>query len=76
MTTDRVPTIRILLMPKDTNALGTIFGGVILAHLDLASAIEARKVAKATPRSSTRRRFSLGVSPGSRKRPQCGPIRP
>jgi acyl-CoA thioesterase YciA len=45
MTTDRVPTIRILLMPKDTNALGTIFGGVILAHLDLASAIEARKVA-------------------------------
>ena len=45
MTTTRVPTIRILLLPKDTNALGTIFGGVILAHVDLASAIEARKLA-------------------------------
>ena len=33
----------ILLLPKDTNAFGTIFGGVILSHVDLASAIEARK---------------------------------
>jgi acyl-CoA thioesterase YciA len=32
-------------LPKDTNALGTIFGGVILSHVDLASAVEARKVA-------------------------------
>ena len=43
--TDRVPAIRVLLLPKDTNAYGTIFGGVILSHIDLASAIEARKVA-------------------------------
>ncbi len=40
---DRTPAIRVLLMPKDTNGYGTIFGGVILSHLDLASAIEARK---------------------------------
>ena len=38
----RIPAIKVLLLPKDTNALGTIFGGVILSHIDLASAIEAR----------------------------------
>jgi acyl-CoA thioesterase YciA len=43
---ERVPAIKVLLMPKDTNALGTIFGGVILAHIDLASAVEARKHAQ------------------------------
>lgn len=43
MSTDRVPAIKLLLLPKDTNALGTIFGGVILSHIDLASAVEARK---------------------------------
>ena len=42
---DRVPAIKVLLLPKDTNALGTIFGGVILSHIDLASAVEARKTA-------------------------------
>jgi acyl-CoA thioesterase YciA len=42
---DRIPAIKVLLLPKDTNALGTIFGGVILAHVDLASAVEARKAA-------------------------------
>jgi acyl-CoA thioesterase YciA len=41
----RIPAIKVLLLPKDTNALGTIFGGVILSHIDLASAVEARKVA-------------------------------
>jgi len=45
MTQERVPAIKVLLLPKDTNALGTIFGGVILSHVDLASAVEARKVA-------------------------------
>ena len=30
-----------VMMPRDTNAAGTIFGGVILSHLDLAAAIEA-----------------------------------
>jgi acyl-CoA thioesterase YciA len=43
MPADRVPAIKVLLLPKDTNALGTIFGGVILSHIDLASAVEARK---------------------------------
>jgi len=42
---ERIPAIKVLLLPKDTNALGTIFGGVILSHLDLASAVEARKTA-------------------------------
>jgi len=41
---ERVPAIKILLLPKDTNAYGTIFGGVILSNIDLASAVEARKV--------------------------------
>jgi acyl-CoA thioesterase YciA len=42
---ERVPAIKVLLLPRDTNALGTIFGGVILSHIDLASAVEARKTA-------------------------------
>ncbi len=40
---ERIPAIKVLLLPKDTNSLGTIFGGVILSHIDLASAVEARK---------------------------------
>jgi acyl-CoA thioesterase YciA len=43
--TERVPAIKVLLLPKDTNAYGTIFGGVILANIDLASAVQARMVA-------------------------------
>jgi len=30
-------------MPKDTNAHGTIFGGVILSYIDQAAAIEAKQ---------------------------------
>ena len=45
MSVERIPAIKVLLLPKDTNALGTIFGGVILSHVDLASAVEARKTA-------------------------------
>jgi acyl-CoA thioesterase YciA len=37
------PTIRTVLLPRDTNANGTIFGGVILSHIDLAGAVEAKK---------------------------------
>jgi acyl-CoA thioesterase YciA len=40
---DRIPALKVLLLPKDTNNLGTIFGGVILTNIDLASAVEARK---------------------------------
>jgi acyl-CoA thioesterase YciA len=43
--TERVPAIKLLLLPKDTNAYGTIFGGVILSNIDLASAVEAWKLA-------------------------------
>ncbi len=37
------PAIRRVMMPRDTTALGTIFGGVILSEIDLAAAIEAHK---------------------------------
>ena len=39
----QIPAIRRLMMPRDTNALGTIFGGVILSEIDLAAAIEAHR---------------------------------
>ena len=31
------------MMPKDTNAHGTIFGGVILSYIDQAAAVEAKQ---------------------------------
>ena len=40
---DREPTLRVTLMPKDTNRHGSIFGGIILSHIDLAGAVEARR---------------------------------
>jgi acyl-CoA thioesterase YciA len=39
------PSIRVIMMPKDTNSMGTIFGGVILSYIDLAAASEARRFA-------------------------------
>ncbi len=42
MTTSN-PTLRVTLLPRDTNRHGTIFGGIILSHIDLAGAIEARR---------------------------------
>ena len=33
------------MLPRDTNARGTIFGGVILSHLDLAGGIAASRLA-------------------------------
>jgi acyl-CoA thioesterase YciA len=38
------PAIRVMMMPRDTNAQGTIFGGVILSHIDQAGAIAARRI--------------------------------
>ena len=35
--------IRITLLPRDTNSVGTIFGGVILSYIDTAGAIEAHR---------------------------------
>jgi acyl-CoA thioesterase YciA len=37
------PAIRVVMMPRDANYLGTIFGGVILSSIDLAGAIEAQR---------------------------------
>lgn len=37
----RQPAIRVTLLPRDTNPHGTIFGGIILAYIDQAGAIEA-----------------------------------
>ncbi len=41
----RCPAIRVMMMPRDTNGHGTIFGGVILSHIDQAGAIGAREYA-------------------------------
>jgi acyl-CoA thioesterase YciA len=35
------PVIRVWMMPRDANAWGTIFGGLILSYIDQAGAIEA-----------------------------------
>src|SRR5437870_4305814 len=43
MSIERFPAIRITMLPRDTNAYGTIFGGVILSYIDLAGGIEARR---------------------------------
>ena len=37
----RDPAIRVTMMPRDTNAHGTVFGGIILSYIDIAGAIEA-----------------------------------
>ncbi len=39
------PAIRTIMMPKDTNGYGSIFGGVILSLIDLAAAVEAERQA-------------------------------
>lgn len=36
--------IRVLMMPRDTNHHGTIFGGVILSHIDQAGAVAALRL--------------------------------
>ena len=37
----RNAAIRITMMPRDTNAHGTIFGGIILSYIDVAGGVEA-----------------------------------
>lgn len=39
------PAIRVVMMPRDTNPHGTIFGGVLLSYIDQAGAVEARQLA-------------------------------
>ena len=42
------PAIRVSLMPKDTNAFGTIFGGIILSYIDQAGAVPTSAWASAS----------------------------
>ena len=37
----RNAAIRLTMMPRDTNAHGTIFGGIILSYIDVAGGVEA-----------------------------------
>jgi len=39
--TNRDAAIRLTMMPRDTNAHGTVFGGVILSYIDVAGGVEA-----------------------------------
>jgi acyl-CoA thioesterase YciA len=45
MDTDKFLAIKMLMMPKDTNPLGSIFGGYILSLIDQAAGQHARRVA-------------------------------
>ena len=40
----RYLAVKVVMMPRDTNPYGTIFGGVILSYIDQAGAIGARHV--------------------------------
>src|SRR4051812_47521687 len=40
---DDYVAIQVVMMPRDTNPYGTIFGGVVLSYLDQAGAIGARR---------------------------------
>jgi acyl-CoA thioesterase YciA len=35
------PAIRVVMLPRDTNPMGTIFGGIILSYIDQAGVVEA-----------------------------------
>jgi acyl-CoA thioesterase YciA len=40
-TDPRDAAIRLTMMPRDTNAHGTVFGGVILSYIDVAGGVES-----------------------------------
>jgi len=42
--TFRDPAIRVVLLPRDTNKHGTIFGGIILSYIDMAGAVEVTRL--------------------------------
>ncbi|MEO8042884.1 MAG: acyl-CoA thioesterase [Acidobacteriota bacterium] len=39
--THRDAAIRLTMMPRDTNAHGTVFGGIILSYIDVAGGVES-----------------------------------
>lgn len=44
--TPRDAAIRLTMMPRDTNAHGTVFGGIILSYIDVAGGVEAVRETK------------------------------
>src|SRR6476661_11298044 len=42
----RDAAIRLTMMPRDTNAHGTVFGGIILSYIDVAGGVEAVRKTK------------------------------
>ena len=42
-TSERALALRVATLPRDTNHYGTIFGGVILAYIDQAGFVQARR---------------------------------
>ena len=61
------PTLRVTMLPRDTNARGTIFGGVILSHIDLAGGSQRRAARRETSspgrcaKSSSSRRYTSAM---------------
>ena len=51
------PAIKVMMMPKDTNPHGDIFGGVLLSYLDQAGAIHAQKAAEVVSGASNDVKF-------------------
>jgi len=41
---ERYLALKVMMMPRDTNPYGTIFGGVVMSYIDQAGAIGARHV--------------------------------
>ena len=47
---ERYLALRVVMMPRDTNQYGTIFGGVILSYIDQAGHVGACRATGLTPR--------------------------
>ncbi|MCB9846285.1 MAG: acyl-CoA thioesterase [Phycisphaeraceae bacterium] len=43
MEQERALALRVVMMPRDTNVYGTVFGGVILSYIDQAGFVECRR---------------------------------
>jgi acyl-CoA thioesterase YciA len=40
---EKTTALSVIMMPRDANVLGTIFGGIILSYIDQAGFVEARR---------------------------------
>lgn len=61
--------IQVVMMPRDTNPHGTIFGGVILSHIDTAGAIAARREVQLRGGSPTTTVVTVAVNRVEFKKP-------